>query len=278
MKDKPAPAACRTLFGEGLHKPLPHTFPGHLDQPEGSHLSNLMLGTVTGQALHKPAQDKVTVLWHDHINKIDHDHTADIAQPQLAHDLLGSFQIALGNRLFKRLPAPNKTACININSRHGFSAVNDQRTARREIYLTFHPFAQLRINRPFIENIPALMLFRIPFFKAFKHIRRSRFKIFPDPAVHIVAFNNQFAEIIIENIPDHTDHNIGLPLEKMGALGTFVIFKAFFNMIPLADQMLHITLQRLFTGTFCSRADNYAHILGSNFINDIFQACALAFR
>ena len=58
-----------------------------------------------------------------HINEINDDDAAEIAQTQLTGNGLGRFQIGLEN-CFGEVAFANKTARIHIDRRHGFSAIH----------------------------------------------------------------------------------------------------------------------------------------------------------
>lgn len=60
-----------------------------------------MAGAVTGQRLGEPAQHQIAVGFQHHVDEVDDDDAADVAQPQLAHDLLGRLEVVLGDRLLE---------------------------------------------------------------------------------------------------------------------------------------------------------------------------------
>ena len=96
-----AAVAALAGLGEGLEQALPDPLAGHLDQPERGDLGDLVLGAVAAQALEQPAQHEVAVALEHHVDEVDDDDAAEVAQPELAHDLLGRLEVVLGDGLLE---------------------------------------------------------------------------------------------------------------------------------------------------------------------------------
>ncbi len=73
----------------------------HLHQAQRGDLGDLVAGAVTAQALDQPAQHQVAVGLQDHVDEVDDDDAADVAQPELADDLLGGLEVVLGDGLLE---------------------------------------------------------------------------------------------------------------------------------------------------------------------------------
>src|ERR671910_9677 len=79
----PAAVAVRALGAEGLQQPSADLLPGHLHQAQAGDLGDLVPGPVTAEALDQPAQQQLTVGGQHHVDEVDHDDSADVAQPEL---------------------------------------------------------------------------------------------------------------------------------------------------------------------------------------------------
>src|SRR5690606_19613244 len=90
--DAPA-AAVGTRLGEHLDQSGPDPLAGHLHQAERGDLGYLVLGAIPAQALQQAADHQVAVALQDHVDEVDDDDPADVAQPQLADDLLGGLDV-----------------------------------------------------------------------------------------------------------------------------------------------------------------------------------------
>ena len=57
------------------------------------HLGHLVPGAVAAQAFDQAAQQQFAVGGQHHVDEVDHDDAADVAQPQLAHHLFGRLEV-----------------------------------------------------------------------------------------------------------------------------------------------------------------------------------------
>ncbi len=86
-----------------------------------------MAGAVAGQRLGQPAHHQVTVGLEHHVDEVDDDDAADIAQSQLSDDLLGRLEVVLGDRLLQVAAGPGELAGVDVDHRHRLGPVDDQR-------------------------------------------------------------------------------------------------------------------------------------------------------
>ena len=96
-----AAVAVLARLGEDLEQALADPLAGHLDQAQRGDLGDLVLGAVAAQALEQPAQHEVAVALQHHVDEVDDDDAAEVAQPQLADDLLGRLEVVLGDGLLE---------------------------------------------------------------------------------------------------------------------------------------------------------------------------------
>ena len=90
-----------TGLAERLQQAEAELLAGHLDQTERGDLGNLVFGTVATEALDQTAKHEVAVRLEHHVDEVDHDDSADVAQPKLAHDLLCRLKIVLSDGLLE---------------------------------------------------------------------------------------------------------------------------------------------------------------------------------
>ena len=89
----PRPPQCSQVSLNDLEQALPDPLAGHLHEPQRGHLGDLVLGAVPAQALQQAAQHEVAVALQHHVDEVDDDDAADVAQPELADDLLGGLEV-----------------------------------------------------------------------------------------------------------------------------------------------------------------------------------------
>ena len=125
MHNEPTALARRAFLGERLHKALTDALARHLHQAKRRDLGHLVLGAVARQAFEQAAQHQIAVRGHHHVDVVDHDHAADVAQTQLARDLFARLKVAAGHGLFERLALADEAAGVHIDRGHGLGAVDD---------------------------------------------------------------------------------------------------------------------------------------------------------
>src|SRR5690606_8506665 len=95
VNDDATAGADLARLAERLEQSEPELLASHLNQAERGHLCDLVLGAVTAEALDQTTQHEVAVGLEHHVNEVDDDDAADVAQAQLADDLLGRFEVVL---------------------------------------------------------------------------------------------------------------------------------------------------------------------------------------
>ena len=245
VHNEPTALARRAFLGERLHKPLTDALARHLHQAQRCDLGHLVLGAVARQAFEQAAQHQVAVGWHDHIHVIDHDHAADVAQAQLARDLLARLEVAARHGLFERLALADEATGVHVDRGHGLGAVDHNGAAARQVHLTFHALAQLRVDLPLVEHILALMLGRIPLLQLLAQVGGHGLEVFLDARVHAIALHDHLAEVVVEDVAHHADRHVRLALQQLGALAVLELLTLGLDLLPLVQQHLQILGDRL---------------------------------
>ena len=127
-------------------RPRADPLAGHLDQAERGDLGDLVLGPVAAEALEEAADDEVAVALEDHVDEVDDDDAADVAQPELADDLLGRLDVVLGDRLLEVAARADELAGVDVDDGHRLGAVDDQRAAGRQPDLAVHRLGDLLVD------------------------------------------------------------------------------------------------------------------------------------
>src|SRR2546426_7673300 len=92
LDDAAAPAG-GALHREERAEILAHTLARHLDQPELGDLQHVGARLVLREGALERLEDLLAVLLALHVDEVDDDDPAQIAQPDLAHDLAHGLQI-----------------------------------------------------------------------------------------------------------------------------------------------------------------------------------------
>src|SRR3989338_172187 len=140
-------------LAEHLFKALAGALAGHLHQAQLGNADDIGLGVVALQLLLQGAQYLALVLFIFHVDEVDDDDPADIAQAQLASYRGSSFQIGLEDGLFQRAVADERTG-IHINGAHRLGWINDQVTTGLERHLALQRLLDFILDAIQIEDRP----------------------------------------------------------------------------------------------------------------------------
>jgi hypothetical protein len=85
-----------------------------------------VLRPVPSEALHEAPEDEVAVRLEHHVDEVDHDDAADVAQAELPDDLLRGFEVVLGDGLLQVAAAAGELAGVDVDHGHGLGPVDHQ--------------------------------------------------------------------------------------------------------------------------------------------------------
>ena len=93
--------AGRARPGHDLAHAVGDVLARHLDEPERRDLDHEGLRAVLVERLAQRLEHRVAVARARHVDEVDDDDPADVAQPQLVDDLLGGLEVGLGDRVLE---------------------------------------------------------------------------------------------------------------------------------------------------------------------------------
>ena len=259
-----------TGLREDLKQAGTQALTGHLNQTQRSHLSHLMLGTVTTQALNQATQNQVTVRLKHHVNEVNDDNAADIAQTQLTDNLLSSFQVVLGDSLFQVAAATGELTGVHVHHGHGFGTVNHQRTTRRQVHLTVQCLRQLLVDAVVVEEV----VIAVPLLQAGNQVRRHVRHVRLDGIPRVLALNDHRGEVLVEDVTHGLNHQVGLLVEHFG--GQYLAgVSLLLNLFPLRTQTVNVVGQLLLRSTLRRGTNNHASTLGQLVLQNLLQTRTL---
>ncbi|EXJ14961.1 hypothetical protein D779_2016 [Imhoffiella purpurea] len=110
------------------------TLARHLQQPEARDAGDLNPCPVLLERLAQPVLDLSLVLGRGHVDEVDDEETAEVAQTQLAGDLVGRLQIGVERRLLD-VRALGRARRVDVDRGQGFGVVDDDGAARGQAHL-----------------------------------------------------------------------------------------------------------------------------------------------
>src|SRR5579859_391411 len=121
--------AVRAILVDGAGHDFAMTLAGHFHEAELRDIQDAGLGLVPTDAFPHFLRDALLVVALTHVDEIDDDQAADIAEAKLAADFLGGFEVRLQDRCIKVL-LRFVTAGIDVDSDERFGFVNADVPAR----------------------------------------------------------------------------------------------------------------------------------------------------
>src|SRR5581483_8882608 len=136
VEHEPPPEAGRAGLAHGLDESFRDPLPGHLDQTELGDFEDLGAGLVAGEGVAEGPHDLLAVLADLHVDEVDDDDPADVAEAELAGDLVGRLEVVAEHRLLEVRP-PDVLAGVDVDDGERLGPFDDQRAAGREPDLAF---------------------------------------------------------------------------------------------------------------------------------------------
>ena len=229
-----------------------------------------MLGAVTAQALNQATQNQVTVRLKHHVNEVNDDNAADVAQTQLTDNLLSSFQVVLGDGLFQVAAATGELTGVHVHHGHGFGAVNHQRTTRRQVHLTVQSLRQLLVDAVVVEEV----ILAIPLLQAGDQVRRHVSHVRLNGIPGVLTLNNHRGEVLVEDVTHGLNHQVGLLVEHLRSQHLAGV-SLLLNLFPLRTQTVNVVGQLLLRSTLRRGTNNHASTLGQLVLQNLLQASTL---
>ena len=118
-----------------LGKGGPQTLAGHLEQAESRDLANLHAGPVRPHSLAQTILDGALVLAGEHVDKVDHDESANIPNPELGADLVGRLEVGVERGLLD-VGALGGTRRVDVDSDQCLGGLYHNCPARWQTHLT----------------------------------------------------------------------------------------------------------------------------------------------
>ena len=86
-----------------------------------------------------------------HVDEVDDDDPADVAQPQLAGDLLGRLEVVAEDGLLEARRA-HVLAGVDVDDRERLGVLDDERAARRQPHLAVERLVELLVHVVALEE------------------------------------------------------------------------------------------------------------------------------
>ncbi len=127
--DEPHPGAMRAGDRRTGEHARAQALARHLEEPELADLADLNPRAIAPYRVVEPLLDIAVVAAVLHVDEVDHDQAREVAQPKLARDLVGRFEIGLVRGLLDRMLA-RRFARVHVDRYERLGLVDDDVAAR----------------------------------------------------------------------------------------------------------------------------------------------------
>src|SRR5215218_6029157 len=262
-----APVAGGAGLREAVEQAARDALAGHLDQAEGRHLHDLALGLVPDQGGPEAVDHGLLVALEQHVDEVDDDDAADVAQAELADDLVGRLQVVGDHRLLE-VGLADELAGVDVDDRHGLGAVDHDRAARGQPDLALQGLVDLLDHPVVLEHRQlALVLVQLG-----QQVGGDLGEVLLDPLVELVAVDDQLDEVGRENVADDPHHQLGLGVD--GGRGAGLPGLAL-DCLPAGLEAGQVGAEVVGAGALGGGADDQAETLGPDLLEDVAQPVAL---
>jgi hypothetical protein len=264
----PSPAQVGHFFG--------HVLARHLDQAERRDLDDVGLRPVALELGLQRFLDGRPVLRVRHVDEVDDDDPADIAQPELVHDLLDRLEVVRGDRVLEpsagRLRArADEAARVDVDHRERLRVVEDEVPARREVDPARERGPDRVLDALRLEEGGLLAIAD----DAVDHVRRGLLEVADDPLVRAVVVDERLLEVVGEEVARDAERQLALLVDerrrlRLGGVGL--------DRLPELLEEREVPLDVLRGRPLGRRADDDAAVLGDDRLEDLLQPAALGVR
>src|SRR5206468_1531769 len=256
-----------------LARPVGDVLARHLDEAEGRDLDDVGLRPVALELASERLLDGRAVLRIRHVDEVDDDDAADVAEPELANDLLHRLEVVLRDRVLeprvRRLRArADEAARVHVDDREGFRVVEDQVAAGGQVDPAGERRADLGVDAARLEE-RRLLLVAVD---ALEHVRRRLLEVADDALVRSLVIDLRRDEVAGEEVAHDAERQLGLLVDEARRLRRL---RPGLDRLPETLQEDEVALDVLGGGAVRGGADDDAALLGGDLLEDVLEALAL---
>ena len=266
-------AARRALARHDLARPVGDVLPRHLDEAERRDLDDVRLRPVALELAAQRLLDGRPVLRVRHVDEVDDDDAADVAQPQLADDLLHGLEVVLRDRVLEpaaRVLAAgaDEAARVHVDDRERLRVVEDEVTARGKIDAAAERRLDLLLDAEVLHQRRLLLVAD----DALDHVRRGLLEIARDALERLVVVDVGLLEVAGEEVAGDAQRQLGLLVDELGRRG---LLRLRLDGLPEPLQEDEVALDVLLGCALGGGAHDQPALLHAQLLQDVLQALAL---
>src|SRR5205823_6407710 len=151
--DETAPRAAWTRLTQQMFQALAGALAGHFHEPERREAHDVGLGAIRGQRPLEGAEHRAAVRLIAHVDEVDDDDAAEIAQPQLPRDAHRRLEVGAEDGLLE-IAMTHIGAGVHVDGGHRFGLVDHQVAAGLQRHLAIERLGDLLLDAVEVEYQP----------------------------------------------------------------------------------------------------------------------------
>src|SRR5215213_4992574 len=245
--------ADRAGLGHDLAHAVGDVLARHLDEPERRDLDHERLRPILIQGLAERLEHRVAVARPRHVDEVDDDDAADVAQAQLVDHRLGRLEVRAGDRVLEArlLAAPDERAGVDVDDGQRLGVVDHQIAAAGQVDAPRPQPADDVLDPVGVEQ----RLRVLPELDAVDQLGRGAAEERDEPVVLLLVVDDRALEVLGEDVAHDADRQVGLlEHERPRGRGLHPLLE---DLVEL-EQVLQLALEVLALGARRGRADDRA--------------------
>ncbi len=225
---------------------------GHFQQAEARDATDLHAGTVGFQAFADFFFHGALVLGRGHVDEVDHDQAADVAQAQLAGDFFSGFQVGL-QRGFFDVAAFGGACRVDVDGHQGFGRIDHDGAAGRQFDNALEGGLDLAFDLEAVEQRDAVFV-QLDLAGVLRHHLADEGQGF---VLGLDAVDQHFADVLAQVVADGADDHVAFLVDQERC-GT--IQGRFLDRGPELQQVVEVPLHFFAAAAQAGSAHDQAHV------------------
>lgn len=201
--------AGRARFAQHVRERFARALARHLDEPELREAVDRHARAVARQRLLQLGQHRVAMLGVLHVDEVDDDDPAEVAQPQLPRDRVRGLEVGLEDRVVE-VARTDVTARVHVDRRHRLGLVDHQVAARLQVDTARQCALDLRLDVVQVEQRP----FARVVVQLRAHGRRELGREFGQALVGLARIDLDARRVVVREIAQHALREIEILVQQ----------------------------------------------------------------
>ena len=252
VADDALAVATRADDAAGFAQRRTQALTGHFQQAEARDAADLHTGAVGFQGFANLVFHGALVLRRGHVDEVDDDQAADVAQTQLAGDFLGRFQVGL-QRGFLDVAALGGARRVDVDGHQCFGRVDDDGAAGGQLHFALEGGLDLAFDLEAVEQRHAVLV-QLDLAGVLRHHLLDEGQGF---FLGFHAVDQHFADVLAQVVADGADDDVGFLVDQERGRA---VLGGVLDGGPQLDQVVQVPLQFFAGAAQAGGAHDQAHV------------------